>query len=1024
MNVREASHAQIMKNEEIQNIAKIMGLTFGKTYEDTSSLRYGHLMIMTDQDHDGSHIKGLLINFLHHFWPSLLSIPGFLLQFITPIVKCTKGKKEITFFTLPEYHEWCEEQDNMKSWKIKYYKGLGTSTAAEAKEYFSHLETHKIDFEWDTNAGDVIELAFAKKRVEDRKGWLLNMDHGTFVDYTRGSVSYQEFVNRELILFSNADNERSIPHMMDGLKPSQRKILFACFKRNLRSEIKVAQLAGYVSEHSAYHHGEASLTQSIVGMAQNFVGSNNINLLTPCGQFGTRLMGGKDAASPRYIFTKLEDITRYIFHPDDDHVLDYLNDDGQSIEPTFYCPIIPMVLVNGSDGIGTGWSSSVPTYNPRELVDFLRKRLVKAMNSSSENNVMEEDEHEVVEKPLEPWFRGFNGDIRDKGGRDAGNFSIFGNAEKVNDSTIIINELPIRKWTTDYKHMLESMLIGGGGGEDGKALQIVKDFKENHTDTSVMFTVTMPPEKLAECLAEKGSIFKKFKLEGSVATSNMNLFDISGHIQKYDNTNEILNSFYDVRLEYYEKRKQFLLKRLGEEYERLDNKVRFITAVVDGDVVVNNRKKAELLNELKSKGYTLFAKTKTTANKDDDNEVDDDSALGAGYDYLLSMKLWNLTMEKVQALTADRDGKKAELQELLSTTCEQLWLNDLTSLEVALDDFEAALDEEKVAEANARKKPNKAAGKSKGRSKKANNSDSEDDFEDHYDDEDFSDEEYGKKPKKSKPKAKGKAPPKEVKIVSEPIEKPDYKPVMARAKKEKVVKATSNTSTVDLTKNNKEDEEDMNENMDLMSRLMARVKVTNDSTSTDSILKKAPLATVQEDGDDDVDDLAAIPLPVPPKTKRAATKKKPIVVDSDSEGDLSLDNACDDSEDEFVVSKPAPKSKAKSVTKPKTSTKTTKATTKSKVTTKPSATKKAAPSKNKSKKSITSDDEDDELDDYESDVEPVAAPISKTPKATRARKTTNYATYFDEDEEDDLVVDDESDISMDEEEDDDESDFE
>ena len=412
LNVREAPHAQIIKNEEIQNIAKILGLSFGKKYTDTSSLRYGHLMIMTDQDHDGSHIKGLLINFLHYFWPSLLEMDGFLQQFITPIVKCTKGKKEETFFTIPEYMTW-KSEENRKGWRTKYYKGLGTSTSAEAKEYFSHLETHEINFTWSEGAGDSIELAFAKKRVDDRKKWLLAMDPDTYMNYAVENVSYPDFVNRELVLFSHADNQRSIPHFLDGLKPSQRKVLYSCFKRNLKHEIKVAQLAGYVSEHSAYHHGEASLTQTIIGMAQQFVGSGNLNLLVPCGQFGTRLMGGKDAASPRYVFTKLQQFTRYIFHPDDDPLLTYLDDDGQSIEPVSYVPVIPMVLVNGSEGIGTGWSSSVPTYNPRDILEYLRLML---------DGVEEEDL-----PGLKPWYRGFKGEVRQKTGKDSGNFTVSGN---------------------------------------------------------------------------------------------------------------------------------------------------------------------------------------------------------------------------------------------------------------------------------------------------------------------------------------------------------------------------------------------------------------------------------------------------------------------------------------------------------------------------------------------------------------------------------------------------------------------
>jgi len=228
------------------------------------------------------------------------------------------------------------------------------------------------------SGNDLIKMAFTKNRVEDRKTWLNNLKKGTFLNYSQAQengICYSDFINKELILFSQADNQRSIPHIYDGFKPSQRKVLFSCFKRKLKNEIKVAQLAGYVSEHSAYHHGEMSLTGTIVGMAQSFCGSNNINLLTPSGQFGTRRMGGKDAASPRYIFTKLEKITRTIFHPDDDALLNYLSDDGLSIEPEYYMPVIPMILVNGSDGIGTGWSSFVPNYSSRQIIKNLRQLL-------------------------------------------------------------------------------------------------------------------------------------------------------------------------------------------------------------------------------------------------------------------------------------------------------------------------------------------------------------------------------------------------------------------------------------------------------------------------------------------------------------------------------------------------------------------------------------------------------------------------------------------------------------------------
>jgi DNA topoisomerase-2 len=356
-----------MANAEISAIKQILGLQHGKVYKDASSLRYGHLMIMTDQDYDGSHIKGLIINFIDHFWPSLLKIPGFLLEFITPIVKATKGKnaqkREISFFTIPEYENWKEENDGGKGWTLKYYKGLGTSTTEDAKKYFSDLGKHLKQFQIsDDNCRTLIDMAFNKKKADGRKEWLRGYSSGTFMDHTMDEIPIDDFINKELILFSMADNQRSIPSSVDGLKPGQRKVLFSCFKRNLKNEIKVAQLGGYVAEQSAYHHGEVSLYMTVINMAQNFVGSNNLNLLEPLGQFGTRLQGGKDAASPRYIFTNLSTLARTIFHPDDDPLLTYLNDDGQSIEPEWYIPVVPMLLVNGGEGIGTGWSTGIPNF--------------------------------------------------------------------------------------------------------------------------------------------------------------------------------------------------------------------------------------------------------------------------------------------------------------------------------------------------------------------------------------------------------------------------------------------------------------------------------------------------------------------------------------------------------------------------------------------------------------------------------------------------------------------------------------
>ena len=271
---------------------------------------------------------------------------------------------------------------------------MGTSTPAEAREWFKDL--HEVKYQWDDKTDDSINLAFNKKQADDRKKWLSKYDPTKMLIPDDGKALYTDFVNNELIHFSNADNIRSLPHLIDGLKPSQRKILYSCFKRNLKDEIRVAQLAGYVSEYAAYHHGEASLNSTIVGMAQNFVGANNINLLKPVGQFGSRLQGGSDAASPRYIHTYLEDIVSKIFRKEDACLLKHLDDDGELVEPEYYLPVVPLLAINGSVGIGTGYSTDIPPYKPDDIVTLIRHRLQGTIDT-------------LEGRPLDPWWWGFKG---------------------------------------------------------------------------------------------------------------------------------------------------------------------------------------------------------------------------------------------------------------------------------------------------------------------------------------------------------------------------------------------------------------------------------------------------------------------------------------------------------------------------------------------------------------------------------------------------------------------------------------
>lgn len=533
LNVRDASIDQIAKNAEIQNIKNFIGLKHKTNYTDCKSLRYGHIMIMTDQDHDGSHIKGLLINFLQVQFPSLLKIPEFLVEFITPIVKVYKGdprkpKQAQTFFTMPEYEAWKESHKTERGWEHKYYKGLGTSTTEEAQVYFRDLDKHLKEFHvMQESEVDLIELAFSKKKADERKEWLRQFKPGTYLDHSDKLVSYTNFINKELILFSMADNLRSIPSVVDGLKPGQRKVLYTCFKRNLKKDMKVVELAGSISGLTAYQHGETSLQGTIVGLAQTFVGSNNVNCLEPSGNFGSRLQGGSDCASARYIYTRLSPFARKIFHAADEPLLTYNTDDEHTIEPEMYVPVVPMVLINGADGIGTGWSSSIPNYNPEDIVANL-----KLMMAGEEM------------KPMTPWFRDFKGSVTQMA-PDRYKFS--GIIRQSGDNEVEITELPVRMWTQDFKDKIVDII------KAEKQPSFIKDYDDYNTHKDVHFVIKMEDKHMKLALEE--GLEEKFKLTRSIATSNLVAFDAEGRITKYANVEDMLKEFYNIRIKCYEKRK-------------------------------------------------------------------------------------------------------------------------------------------------------------------------------------------------------------------------------------------------------------------------------------------------------------------------------------------------------------------------------------------------------------------------------------------------------------------------------------
>ena len=954
LNVREATQSQILNNKEINDIKKILGLRHGEKYESISSLRYGSVMILCDSDVDGSHITGLIMNMFHTWWPKLLERKGFIVSMKTPLIKTVKGKNEHEFYTVSDYNVWKNKQADISKWNVKYYKGLGTSKPEEAKAIFRSMDKNTVKYiSSDKNiTNNAMLLAFEKKKANDRKHWLSEYNPEYTLDQTLSDIEFEDFVNKSLIQFSIADITRSIPSLCDGLKPSQRKVLYAMFKKNYKKEIKVAQFGSDVAGVTAYHHGEVSLYSTIIGMAQDYVGSNNVNLLKPNGQFGcldpdtrvltwdgdevkassihrgstlvgddgeprtvlrttsgkdemyevkldngetfkvnsehiltfyvplhkttrwdpytrswialifdnenmvyrkiihgtmgdddtpwsskstaievlcdfikdiddslyfdikvkdyigatdeiketlfavknhspikwprkelpfhvskillsleertitripidfivnsvnvryyllsgifnkiytdniiehgecslvinkeiiniyggelyddvkftchslgiivtetdysiefigtniryllinkkiskvkrngvkkfkisvknigvgyfvgwevdknerflladftvthnSRLSNGKDASSPRYIFTEMSDITDKLFNSDDFPVLKYLEDDGVSIEPEYYVPVLPLILINGCHGIGTGYSTSIPCYNPKDII--------YNMNCLLKNKPCKE---------MKPWYKGFQGKIvktKDK------SYDLYGVVKNSSGKTLEITELPVGVSTDDYRDFINDFV----NTNDLGITKVIND--SNDKDIKFILNFATHSHK-SEFLNNGEDTHKILKLVKPLNETNMHLFNHEGKIVKYDSPLDILKEFLEVRLKYNTKRKRYLIEKHTTDLSVLSNKIRFIEAIISGDLVVYRRPKKEIIDDLKKSKY---------------------KQVNGSYDYLISIPIYSFTSEKIDELTTKHSNVELVLSEIENKTEEMILEEDILSL--------------------------------------------------------------------------------------------------------------------------------------------------------------------------------------------------------------------------------------------------------------------------------------------------------------------------------------------------------
>lgn len=647
-NVRNAAPKTIAANKVITNLIQILGLRYDVDYREEKNfktLQYGKVIITTDADVDGIHIEGLIMNFFHSLFPTVLQRDKpFISSMKTPIARVFVPRKEdILFYDERRFNSYLASQD--KKVKAKYYKGLGTTKPEDVPDTFG---LKMVEYVNDEKTSHNMNKVFHTKYADARKEWLEEYspekyefsldDVGKTVEMT-----VSNFLDGEMIKFSHDDCKRSIPSAIDGLKESQRKILFAARKRNLRyggESLKVAQFGAYTAEHSAYHHGEQNLYQTVVKMANEFPGTNNIPLLYRDGMFGSRLEGGEDAASARYIFTKLDMLTEYIFRVEDDPLLTHRNVDGQLVEPEHYVPIIPMLCVNGcAAGIGTGWSCNVPCFNPLDLVNAIKIWL----ENDGEVLLEDPDDGSVCNllPEIHPWYRSFKGNIEKDEGKD-GRYISYGLYQDGPRNTTEIIELPVGMWTSKFKEFCQDLITE-------KKLKSMKNYS---SPKEVKFVVT--EEKDFECNVDT------LKLYSYLYTSNMVAFNHKDQLKKFESVDDIITSFCEVRYLYYQLRKKHMISSLEKEIRYLGNKERFVQEVIDNDLNIMNVEESKIIKELKERDY------------DEDPKKEE-----SGYDYLLNMQVRTFTADRVKKLKDDIASNKKKLEDIKKTNESKMWINDL-----------------------------------------------------------------------------------------------------------------------------------------------------------------------------------------------------------------------------------------------------------------------------------------------------------------------------------------------------------
>lgn len=610
---------KLLEDEVIKNLKQVLGLVDGTDYSlehNYKKLRYGSIMILADADVDGNHIKGLVLLYFQQMFPELLA-RGVVYFVRTPVIRVVKGSDEIPFYTDEDYDKWRDTTPDYKSWDHSYYKGLGTSTDPQIK---ADIKTPVIvECIYDDMTNQTMDLAFGTGNMDQRKMWLFTTpEQINVIQYRRMPIS--SVINFEIWAYSGANNERSIASAMDGLKPTLRKILWVirykttgwgtnAIKNNKTKMKKMTIIGGDITAKTYYHHGETSMYGAMINMTQRYPGSNNLPYFQEAGQYGTRTMMGKDAASPRYLNVQPERWLPYVFRDEDVPLFQYREEEGVEVEPEFLLPIVPMHLINGTNGIGSAWRSFIPNHMVEHVCEWLINRLsgqqvlplvphyngftgkiryedsikkkskkVKApavkLDITKDDFVDVEDEDFAVETEtgMEPNEEFMEPDVKvPYVMRTEGVF------HKEKNKKVVVTEIPIGRSIESYYKWLKKLVENGA----------IKDFDNMSTFNE--------PKFIIEGFSEPGN--KALQLVKKFGMGSLVLMDRGSPVQ-FNTTDQIIETFFHYRLPFYYKRKEVKLVELADQLTELGRRIKFVELVVDDHIIVFKRSKADIHQQM------------------------------------------------------------------------------------------------------------------------------------------------------------------------------------------------------------------------------------------------------------------------------------------------------------------------------------------------------------------------------------------------------------------------------------------